>query len=468
MRKKMLWRLIMIPLIFSLLRVYTIEVNAAPATHDVAVVNVTPDPTLVELGDLVNVTVVVENQGTENETFDVTVYYDTTTIETQNVSNLATGANTSLTFAWNTTDVYPLNILYKINATASTVPGETETADNTLVSLSRVRIFTSPYIAVVPHSTVNPNLTIGTTYTVSIYTDYNGSDITSWQFSLSYDPHVLHGVNVTNGNLITEAKDSSAMFIPGTFNNTAGKLATTGALFYFTPPDPAPLTSGPGILANVTFEVVGEGESRIAIVTVAGEFPALLKGYTEGGYGNEYNIVHSSDARLGAIGHGYFRNTLAELIRDVAAVSVASNTTSVEEGELVEIVVVVENQGTVSEDITVNVYYRHESGGEAWPIQTKIVANLTAGASTTLTFTWDTTEAVGMPANYVIIVEAEPVLGETDTGDNTLLSEEMVTVRAKPEQPIPLELIIGIAVAVVAVIAIVTFVLRRGKKPIPE
>jgi hypothetical protein len=467
MRKKTLWRILMIPLMFSLLIVYTMEVNAAPATHDVAVINVTPDPALVELGDLVNITVVVENQGTENETFDVTVYYDTTTNETQNVSNLATGANTSLTFTWNTTEVYPLDILYKINATASTVPGETDTADNTLVSLSRVRIFTSPYIAVVPHSTVNPNLTIGTTYTVSIYTDYNGSDITSYQFILSYDPNVLHGVNVTNGNLITEAKDSSAMFLPGTFNNTGGKLTLTSAFFRFTPPAPAPLTSGPGILANVTFEVVGTGESRITIGTGFVD-PTILFGYTEGGYGNSYFIVHSSDARAGAIGHGYFRNTLAELIRDVAVVSVASNTTSVEEGELVEIVVVVENQGTVSEDITVNVYYRHEAGGEPWPIQTEIVANLAAGASTTLTFIWDTTDAVGMPADFVIIAEAEPVTGEPDTGDNTLLSEEMVTVRAKPEQPIPLELIIGIAGAVVAVIAIVTFALRRGKKPIPE
>ncbi len=258
------------------------------------------------------------------------------------------------------------------------------------------------------------------------------------------------------------------MFLPGIFNNTAGKLSMTTVFFFFTPPDPAPLTSGPGTLANVTFEVVGTGESDITIGTGVYGDPTILFGYTEDGTGNEYSIVHSSDARTGAIGHGYFRNTLAELIRDVAVVSVTSNTTNVEEGELVDITVVVENQGTVGEDITVNVYYRHESGGEEWLIQTKIVANLAAGANTTLTFTWDTTDAVGMPANFVIKAEAEPVSGETDTGDNTRLSEEMVTVRAEPEQPIPPELIIGIAVAVAAVVGVVTFALRRGKKPIPE
>jgi len=466
MRKKMVLRFLMIPLILSLFTVYTIEVTLAQATHDIAVVSVTPDPTLVELGELVNITVVVENQGTENETFDVTVCYDTTTIETQNVSSLTAGANTSLTFVWNTTDVWPLDKPYAINATASIVPGETDTADNKLVSLDRVRVFRSPYIAVVPHSTVNPNLTIGMSYTVSIYTDYNGSDITGYQFSLSYDPAVLHGVNVTNGDLITPDKDTSAMFMPGEFDNTAGKLTLTGAGFLVLE-EPVPITSGPGTLANVTFEVVGEGESRITIGTEVA-LPSVLFGYTEGGYGNEYEIVDASTNFESAVGHGYFRNTLAELIRDVAVINVALNTTEVEIGELVDIAVVVENQGTVSEDVTVNLYYRNEAGGEDWPIETKSVSRLAAGTSTSLMFTWDTTDTVGVPSNYVITAEAEPVSGETDTVDNTRESEEMVTVRAEPEYPIRLELIIGIAVAVVAVVASVTFALRRGKKPIPE
>jgi hypothetical protein len=466
MRKKTLWRLIMIPLIFSLFGVYTVEVAATPATHDIAVIKVTPDPTLVELGELVNITVVVENQGTENETFDVTVYYDTTTIETQNVSSLATGANTSLTFAWNTTDVWPLHTSYKINATASTVPGETDTADNTLVSLSRVRVFTSPYMAVVPHSTVNPSLIVGMNYTVSIYTDYNGSDITGWQFTLSYDPAVLNGTKVTNGDLITTAKDPSAIFIPGTFDNTNGKLSLTAALF-FVESEPIPVTEGPGTLANVTFEVIGEGESLITIGKEVAT-PSVLLGYTEDGTGDQYNIINALAQYEFAIGHGYFRNTLEELIRDVTVISVAFNATKVGKGELVGIAVVVENQGTVSEDVTVNVYYRNEKGGEDWLIETKIVSSLAAGASTSLMFTWDTTDAVGVPANYIIIAEAEPLSGETNTDNNTLQTEDTVKITAAPEQPIPLELIIGIAVAVVAVIAIVTFALRRGKKPIPE
>jgi uncharacterized GH25 family protein len=49
----------------------------------------------------------------------------------------------------------------------------------------------SPYIAVVPEQTVDPSLTVGMIYTISLYTDYAGSDIYLWQFSLTYDPYVL-------------------------------------------------------------------------------------------------------------------------------------------------------------------------------------------------------------------------------------------------------------------------------------
>jgi hypothetical protein len=56
-------------LIFSLIGAYIIGVTAQE-THDIAVVSVTPSLTSVRVGELVNITVVVENKGTNNETFD--------------------------------------------------------------------------------------------------------------------------------------------------------------------------------------------------------------------------------------------------------------------------------------------------------------------------------------------------------------------------------------------------------------
>jgi PKD repeat protein len=52
--------------------------------------------------------------------------------------------------------------------------------------------------------------------------------------------------------------------MPGTFDNTAGKLSLTGAFFFYVFP-PVPTTSGPGTLATVTFEVAGYGDSDITI-----------------------------------------------------------------------------------------------------------------------------------------------------------------------------------------------------------
>jgi len=465
MRKKLLLISLIIPFIFSIFSVGMMRITAAE-THDIAVLSVTPDPTSVELGELVNVTVVVENQGNETETFSVTVYYDTNTIGTQDVTSLAAGANTSLTFIWDTTGVSVYikdgSTPFKITATASTVAGETDTADNTLVSSDRVRVVKSPYIGVFPHCTVSTNLTVGRTYTVSIKTDYTGSDITGWQFVLYYKPSVLHGVSVTNGDLITTDKHPDAQFNPGTFNNQEGKLTITSAFFFFMT-EPAPLTSGPGTLANVTFEVVGVGESAIALGIGWGE--TKLKGYTEGGYGDPYDIIEGfvdSDH----LAQGYFRNSAAEIVHDVAVISVTPNATDVERGEPVEITVEIKNNGTAPEDVTVKVSRRLEAGGSSWIIDTKTTQDLAADANTSLNFIWDTS---GVRAgNHIITATAEPVSGETNTEDNTLQSEEMIMVRAKREEPIPPWLIIGIGVAVIAVMVIVVIVLRRGRKPTPE
>jgi nitrous oxidase accessory protein len=100
--------------------------------HDVAVVSVTPSATEAYAGHTVNVSVVVRNEGTFNETFNVTLYYESTAIGTQTVTDLAPGANTTVTFSWNTTGVAPCSN-YTIRAEASVVPGETDIIDNICV-----------------------------------------------------------------------------------------------------------------------------------------------------------------------------------------------------------------------------------------------------------------------------------------------------------------------------------------------
>ena len=99
--------------------------------HDVAVTSVTASPTTITVGESVAITVVVENKGTEAETFDVAAYYDDTVIGTQTVTSLAPGASETLTFTWDTAEAGPGT--YTIKAEASILAGETDLANNILI-----------------------------------------------------------------------------------------------------------------------------------------------------------------------------------------------------------------------------------------------------------------------------------------------------------------------------------------------
>jgi len=104
----------------------TVTVSAA-LVHDVAVINVTPNPTVAAPGQSVSVTVDVKNKGGFAETFNVTAYYDANPIGTKTVT-LDPDATGSPTLTWDTTFV--VEGVYAISANASVVDGETYTADN--------------------------------------------------------------------------------------------------------------------------------------------------------------------------------------------------------------------------------------------------------------------------------------------------------------------------------------------------
>ncbi|UCH71202.1 MAG: hypothetical protein JSV29_04345, partial [Candidatus Bathyarchaeota archaeon] len=99
-------------------------------------------PTSVKQGEPVNVTVVVENQGTAAETFTVAAYYDIISpnyiiAEEKTVQALGPGASTSIPFIWNTTEIEGTYVIW---ARASTLPGETDTEDNDLRSTGAVAV----------------------------------------------------------------------------------------------------------------------------------------------------------------------------------------------------------------------------------------------------------------------------------------------------------------------------------------
>ena len=79
----------------------------------------------------VNITVVVKNIGDTVETFNVTVYYNNHTLETQTVYGLPPRVDWDLIFVFNTTGLESCNN-YTISAIAHPVPYEVNTTNNFL------------------------------------------------------------------------------------------------------------------------------------------------------------------------------------------------------------------------------------------------------------------------------------------------------------------------------------------------
>jgi hypothetical protein len=95
--------------------------------HEVTVSNVTLAKTKVGQGYTIRINATLQNQGDYDETFNVTVYANTTTIETQTIT-LTSGNSTTIIFTWNTTGFAYGNCT--TSAYAWPLPGETNTANN--------------------------------------------------------------------------------------------------------------------------------------------------------------------------------------------------------------------------------------------------------------------------------------------------------------------------------------------------
>ena len=123
---------------------------------------------------------------------------------------------------------------------------------------------------------------------------------------------------------------------------------------------------------------------------------------------------------------GTWKTLAPATVHDVAITSVTTDKASVIQGNPVTVTVVVANIGTVQETTTVTAYAgtTRVGGGQS--------VTLAAGASQTLTFTWDTTGFA--PGNYVVSAQAAPVSGEANLSNNTL-TDGTVTVQAPPPPP---------------------------------
>ena len=111
------------------------QFKVAPASHDVAVLSATANDTEVSAGDLVDVEVVVENQGAIEEIVNVTLALDGV-VQDCTIVTFGSGENTTVTLTWDTTglapDIYILDAQFTPPPPDVAVIFEDEVGDNSL------------------------------------------------------------------------------------------------------------------------------------------------------------------------------------------------------------------------------------------------------------------------------------------------------------------------------------------------
>jgi hypothetical protein len=276
----------------------------------------------------------------------------------------------------------------------------------TLVPFSAGYVSPAIYIDANGSDSIIDEAGVLTIITMNVTTDYEGSDIWGYQFTLTYNPLILNGFCVTNGDVIT----ANVTYVAGTFNNTIGRLSLTLAFSSNATGDPAGNTNtGTGTLATVVFNVTGSGETPIKLEDVT----AKLKGVDGSSIIDGY--LHPEQ-----LGHGYFRNEELPIIHDVAATGmvfhhdIPATTTYSTTPELIYVDTTIENQGEVPEMFDVSTYYVIYGYPSLVDSETVAVAN---GTTTVVSHGLNTT---GFPYGFLTVkVEVSEVYGETQTNDNT-------------------------------------------------
>ena len=110
---------------------------AEEVEHDVAITGVTVTPTEVKVGEAVEINVRVENEGTMEETFSVSVYNGSSPIETRNAT-LVAGTERMLHFSWFEATNTTVQSAYNVSAQVLPVVNETDVADNMFVNVTGI------------------------------------------------------------------------------------------------------------------------------------------------------------------------------------------------------------------------------------------------------------------------------------------------------------------------------------------
>jgi len=277
------------------------------------------------------------------------------------------------------------------------------------------------------------NLTPGLEFSIDI-TITNVQNLWGYQYVLNYNTSILTATNFTNYIL---PDDFDVLAGESWIDDTKGEVVVAVSSYYgaktgFSTVETQPLT-------KIDFEVDGLGTTVLDISD-----SAFVDVYANA-IKPPYNLIEAD---------GKFSNTELLEVHDIAVSGVSASPTEVTAGESVTVSVTVENQGDFTETFTVTAYANETQIGEP-----QTVTDLAADASTSLTFTWDTTDVDG----GVYVMRADATVPDEDDPADNVLSGDAVTVKGGGGGLAFDMYIIGGVVLVVIVVAVAVYALRARK-----
>jgi PKD repeat protein len=457
-----------------------------------------------DIGTTVEVNVTVINEGDYPETFNVSTFWriypgtpneQVQIIGTQYDISLAAGANTTLTFYWDTTG---LNLThpdtYRLSANASKLKYEWDT--EMVAGKITPNQFTDGDIRIRHHDIAITDLTLNATtvwpgnitqidVTVQNHGDFNETsiDVTTyyddtpietqtinlltnktygkpprfpqdnWTITLTY---YWDTTGVPDGQYTIKAAAATVPNEYDPYDNVYGKeiRVCSGPCHDITVESVTALPSRPfiGDDVDITVSVSNKGnvqetfelqvfynasliDTQMVTLDVGATDTVTFTWHTAGLSPGNYNVTATavvSEDLTPADNTNFVIVSLTQLIIDVAVEDLRVSEERVLVGDSVEIKVDVANKGNRAESFDLQVSY------DANLIDSRRVS-LSAGASRTETFTWDTSGV--SPGTYTITAEA--VLQTDQTQDNNILSLTVLVMKApvagftySPEEPI--------------------------------
>jgi len=231
-------------------------------------------------------------------------------------------------------------------------------------------------------------VTIGDTFNININVT-NIVNFTCWELKLYFLKGVLNCTAAVEGPFLkTGGGTFYGKTITNNFNSTHGRLAAYSSLLGITS------VAGSGTILIVTFKAVGGGNTPLHMADIQ--------------LGDEkippqpipYIAVDGTVQVVSGVGH------------DVAITDVIPIKSVVGKGYGCNITVVTQNHGGYAETYNITLHANETE------IATKLVTVQVSGTAT-VDFTWNTSSFA--KGNYAISAYAWPVLGETDTADNTCM-----------------------------------------------